>query len=145
MKIITNRVLGKTESQGLLKSETRLIDFVPLNEFLLEDLFGYGNLSSLPFNKSPFDDVEDYLRAKINFTIDKANNAISFKNILFGVDLFGENPVLEVSGSQLEKWLFMDKISFRKNLINYEKSGQDYPVNKFIDSLKALIYNSARI
>jgi len=145
MKIITNRVLGKTESQGLLKSETRLIDFVPLNEFLSEDLFGYGNLSSLPFNKSPFDDGEDYLRAKINFTIDKANNAISFQNILFGVDLFGENPVLEVRGSQLEKWLFMEKISFRKNSINYEKSGQDYPVNKFIDSLKALIYHSARI
>ena len=145
MKILTNRILGKTESQGLLKSETRLIDFVLLNEYLTEDLFGHGNLLLLPMNKSPFDNGEDYLRAKIYFTIDKANNAISFKNILFGVDLFGENPVLEVSGSPLEKWLYMDKISWRKDSINYEKSGQDYPKNNFIDSLKALIYQSARI
>jgi hypothetical protein len=145
MKILTNRILGKTEYQGLLKSEITLIDFVPLNEHLTEDLFGNGNLSLLPINKSPFENGEDYLRAKINFTIDKANNAISFNNILFGVDLFGENPVLEVSGGPIEKWLFMDKISFRKNSINYETSGQDYPKNNFIDSLKALIYNSARI
>jgi hypothetical protein len=145
MKILTNRILGKTEYQGLLKSETTLIDFVPLNEHLTEDLFGKGNLSLLPINKSPFENGEDYLRAKIYFTIDKANNAISFNNILFGVDLFGENPVLEVSGGPIEKWLFMDKISFRKNSINYETSGQDYPKNNFIDSLKALIYNSARI
>ena len=145
MKIITNRVLGKIESQGLLKSETRLIDFVPLNDHLKEDLFGYGNLSSLPINKSPFDNGEDYLRAKIYFMLDKANNAISFKNISFGVDLFGENPVLELSGGPLEKWLYMDKISYRKDSINYEKSGQEYPINNTIDSLKALIYHSARI
>ncbi|NBW72758.1 MAG: hypothetical protein EBR24_08225, partial [Flavobacteriia bacterium] len=63
----------------------------------------------------------------------------------FGVDLFGENPVLELSGGPLEKWLYMDKISFRKDSINYEKSGQEYPINNTIDSLKALIYHSARI
>ena len=145
MKILRNGILGRTESEGLLKSETRLIDFVPLNDDLNEDLYGRGNLSSLPKNKSPFENGEDFFRAKIYFTIDKANNAISFKNILFGVDLFGENPVLEVSGSPLEKWLYMDKISWRKDSINYEKSGQDYPKNNFIDSLKALIYHSARI
>jgi hypothetical protein len=145
MKILTNRILGRTESEGLLKSETRLIDFVPLNEHLNEDLFGLGNLSSLPKSNSPFENGEDFFRAKIYFTIDKANNAICFKHVSFGVDFHGENPVLEVSGYHIEKWLYMDKIGWMEYSINYEKSDQDYPVNKFMDSLKALIYHSARI
>jgi hypothetical protein len=145
MKIIQSRILGKTESQGFFKTETRLIDFVPSNNHFTDDLFGQGTLSLLPINKSPFDNGEDYFKAKIYFTIDKANNAISFKTISFGVDLFGENPVLELSGAPLEKWLYMDKISLREYSINYEKSGLEYPTNSTIDSLKALIYNSARI
>ena len=145
MKILTNRILGRTESEGLLKSETRLIDFVPLNEHLNEDLFGLGNLSSVPKSNSRFENGVDFFRAKIYFRIDKANNAICFKHVSFGVDFYGENPVLEVSGDPIEKWLYMDKIAWREYSINYDKSGQDYPVNNFIDSLKALIYHSARI
>ena len=145
MKILTNRILGRTESEGLLKSETRLIDFVPLNEHLNEDLFGLGNLSSVPKSNSPFENGEDFFRAKIYFRIDRANNAICFKHVSFGVDFYGENPVLEVSGDPIEKWLYMDKIAWGEDSINYDKSGQDYPVNNFMDSLKALIYHSARI
>ncbi len=145
MKILRNGIRGRTESEGSLKSETRLIDFVPLNDHLNEDLFGLGNLSSLPKNKSPFENGEDFFRAQIYFTIDKANNAICFKHVSFGVDIYGENPVLEVSGSPIEKWLYMDKIGWREYSINYDKSGQDYPLNNFMDSLKALIYHSARI
>jgi hypothetical protein len=145
MKIIQNRILGKTESQGLIKTETRLIDFVPSNDHFIEDLFYKGTLSLIPINQSPFANGEDYLRAKVSFTIDKSNNAIAFNTILFGVDLFRENPVLELSGAQIGKWLYLVKISLRENSINYENSGKDYPVNNIIDSLKALIYNSARI
>ena len=145
MKILTNRILGRTESEGLLKSETILIDFVPLNEHLNEDLFGLGNLSSVPKSNSRFENGEDFFRAKIYFRIDKANNAICFKHVSFGVDFYGENPVLEISGDPIEKWLYMDKIAWGEDSINYDKSGQDYPVNNFIDSLKALIYHSARI
>ena len=145
MKILTNRILGRTESEGLLKSETRLIDFVPLNEHLNEDLFGLGNLSSVPKSNSRFENGVDFFRAKIYFRIDKANNAICFKHVSFGVDFYGENPVLEISGDPIEKWLYMDKIAWGEDSINYDKSGQDYPVNNFIDSLKALIYHSARI
>ena len=145
MKILRNGILGRTESEGSLKSETRLIDFVPLNEDLNEDLFGHGNLSSLPKNKSPFKNGEEFFRAKIYFRIDKANNAICLKHVSFGVDFFGENPVLEINGIPIEKWLYMDKIAWGEYSINYDKSGQDYPVNNFMDSLKALIYHSARI
>ena len=145
MKILTNRILGRTESEGLLKSETRLIDFVPLNEHLNEDLFGLGNLSSVPKSNSRFENGVDFFRAKIYFRIDKANNAICFKHVSFGVDFYGENPVLEISGDPIEKWLYMDKIAWGEDSINYDKSGQDYPVNNFMDSLKALIYHSARI
>ena len=145
MKILRNGILGRTESEGSLKSETRLIDFVPLNEHLNEDLFGLGNLSSVPKSNSRFENGEDFFRAKIYFRIDKANNAICFKHVSFGVDFYGENPVLEVSGDPIEKWLYMDKIAWGEYSINYDKSGQDYPVNSFIDSLKALIYHSARI
>ena len=145
MKIFTNRILGRTESEGFLKSETRLIDFVPLNDHLIEDLFGLGNLSSVPKSNSRFENGEDFFRAKIYFRIDKANNAICFKHVLFGVDFYGENPVLDVSGYPIDKWLYMDKIGWGEYSINYDKSGQDYPINNFMDSLKALIYHSARI
>jgi len=51
-----------------------------------QDLFGLGNLSSLPKSNGPFENGEEFFRAKIYFTIDKANNAIYFKHVSFGVD-----------------------------------------------------------
>ena len=143
MKITYCRIKGKTESKELLKTETQIIYFVPDDKELILDIFRNGSLSSVPVNKGSHGD-SDYMICRINYSIDIGLNCIRFNSVQFGVDFHGENPILDIMGSELEQWLYIKKVAFNEYEIDREKSAKDYPFNDLIDDFKLQIYKSVR-
>ena len=143
MKIDNQRVIGEDIINGSTLTQTKIVHFILENEELNNEIFGI-HIKEIPTNKNAINGEPDIISCLINFTINRKEEKIKFNQLLLGVDLYGENHHYEVDIDKISNWLPMIKIAFRKYIINTELLPYEYPFNKIIDSLKMIIFKSAR-
>jgi|688.fasta_scaffold206003_4 hypothetical protein len=143
MKTDGQRVIGKDLIEDSTLTQTRILNFIPEGDEILNDVFGV-KLSDIPTRKNAIAGEPDLISCKINFTINQKENKIKFNSLVFGVDVYGENPYTEINVDLLSHWLPMSKIGFKKYEVNTNLLSADYPNNTIVDELKKIVYKSAR-
>jgi hypothetical protein len=143
MKIDNQRVIGEDIIEESQFTQTRIINFIPDEKELNVDIFGLF-LKDIPTKKNAILGEPDLIGCLVNFTINRKEETIKFNKLLLGVDIFGENHHSELDKTKICNWLPIIKVGFRKYEINSKKLPIEYPTNLIIDSLKMIVFKSAR-
>lgn len=141
----------KIDGQRLLSSQTEypfvmqtwVVTFSTDEEEDQTDVFGI-KLTDIPKRPNAIKGEPDLVSCKLTLMLDMKKESITFERLQFGCDVYGENSVAEADGEMISHWLPIKKIGFRKYEINEELVDKSYPSNIIVDTLKKVMFKSAR-